>query len=44
MAYCGAFHFTLLIKAWLPRAMKMMSERCLFLVKKIYFQIALAVM
>ena len=30
MAYHGAFHFMLLIKAWLPRAIKMMSERHIF--------------
>ena len=43
MAYHGAFHFMLLIKAWLPRAIKMMSERHLVLVKKIYFRIALPI-
>ena len=37
MAYHGAFHFMLLIKAWLSRAIKMMSERRLFLVKKFIF-------
>ena len=37
MAYHGTFHFTLLKKAWLPRPIKMMSERRLFLVKNIIF-------
>ena len=37
MVYHGAFRFMLLLKAWLPQAIKIMSERHLFWSKKFIF-------
>ena len=39
MAYCGAFHFTLLLEAWLSQAIKILSKRHLFWSKIFIFRL-----